>query len=185
MDDRPRRPSPFRRLTPDEIELWATVTAGVRPAEGRLRRITPAPAPRPGPRHVIAAVAPASEPKAAPRSPPADLDRRTRAKLQRGKLGIDARLDLHGLGQAEAHRTLIEFLRRAQASGARLSLVVTGKGARSGNERGGVLRRMTPLWLQSPGIRELVAGFGEASREHGGEGALYVQIRRPRGRSSQ
>jgi DNA-nicking Smr family endonuclease len=90
---------------------------------------------------------------------------------------VEARLDLHGLRQAEAQRALIDFLRRAQASGLRMAIVVTGKGSR--NEEGGVLRRLVPLWLHGPQMRDLVVGYSEAARHHGGEGALYVQIRRP------
>jgi DNA-nicking Smr family endonuclease len=114
-----------------------------------------------------------------PAPPPADLDHRTRTKLRRGRLEVEARLDLHGMRQAEAQVALVDFLRRAQASGARMAIVVTGKGSRK--EEGGVLRRLVPLWLHGAQMRDLVVGFSEAARHHGGEGALYVQIRR-RGR---
>ena len=78
--------------------------------------------------------------------------------------------------QAEAQRALIGFLRRAQADGAKIAIVVTGKGGN--REEAGVLRRLAPLWLEAPNLRDVVVGFGEAARHHGGEGALYVRIRR-------
>lgn len=166
-----------RLLSPDEVELWTRVTADVRPAPGRAPRRTPEPAPR-GAEQKTAAAPESAEKKPAPRpNPPlADVDHRTRTKLRRGRLDVDAKLDLHGLRQAEAQRALLDFLRRAQAGGARMAIVVTGKGSR--NEEGGVLRRLVPLWLQAPHLRDVVVSFGEASRRHGGEGALYVQIRR-------
>jgi DNA-nicking Smr family endonuclease len=137
------------------------------------------PAPSPG----IVAVVP--RPAKAPPAPPpslAPLDRRTRSKVSRGIVAIDARVDLHGLTQAAAHRRLAAFLADTQAQGARLVLVITGKGggiASSGEERG-VLRRMVPIWLAAPDLRPLVVGFETAGRSHGGEGALYVRIRRGR-----
>lgn len=178
MNESSRKRERSRLLSPDEVELWTRVTADVRPAPGRSPRRLPDPAPR-APEQRAASALEAPEKKSAPRpSPPiADLDHRTRTKLRRGRLEVDAKLDLHGLRQSEAQRALIDFLRRAQVGGARMAIVVTGKGARS--EDGGVLRRVVPLWLQAPHMRDVVVSFGEAARNHGGEGALYVQIRRP------
>jgi DNA-nicking Smr family endonuclease len=96
----------------------------------------------------------------------------------RGKQAIDARLDLHGLTQSEAHGALLRFLHNAQARDARLVLVITGKG-RGGEP--GVLRRQVPQWLGLPELRSLVVGFEDAGARHGGEGALYVRLRRARG----
>jgi DNA-nicking Smr family endonuclease len=103
-----------------------------------------------------------------------------RSKISRGITAIDARLDLHGFTQATAHRKLIAFLERAQDNDARLVLVITGKGGDSGEGRG-VLRRMVPIWLGAPDLRQIVVGFEPAGRAHGGDGALYVRIRRNRG----
>lgn len=167
-----------RFLSPDEIELWTKVTADVRPSPGRAaRRATEPPAQR-GAEQKSAPTPQILEKKPQPRPAPplSDLDHRTRTKLRRGRLEVDAKLDLHGLRQAEAQRALLDFLRRAQAAGARMAIVVTGKGSRS--EEGGVLRRLVPMWLHAPHLRDVVVSFGEASRHHGGEGALYVQIRR-------
>src|ERR1019366_4885255 len=94
------------------------------------------------------------------------------------KQAIDARLDLHGLTQSEAHAALLRFLRSAGARDARLVLVITGKG-RGGEP--GVLRRQVPQWLGLPEFRSLVLGFEDAHVTHGGEGALYVRLRRARG----
>ncbi|MFN3938930.1 MAG: Smr/MutS family protein, partial [Gemmobacter sp.] len=99
-------------------------------------------------------------------------------RVARGKQAIDARLDLHGLTQDEAHGTLLRFLRSASARDARLVLVITGKGNRDGSR--GVLRRQVPQWLGLPEFRALVVGFEDAHIGHGGEGALYVRVRRER-----
>jgi DNA-nicking Smr family endonuclease len=112
------------------------------------------------------------------------LERRLKTKLRRGQRGVDAVLDLHGLRQDEAHGALLGFLRRMQGAGASLVLVVTGKGAAGFDDLGhaerGVLRRVVPHWLRLPELRPLVLGFEEAAALHGGGGALYVRLRRPR-----
>src|SRR5205823_13803460 len=88
-------------------------------------------------------------------------------------------LDLHGHYQDEAFHALRAFLARAQRDGMRFVLVITGKGGiESQSGARGVLRRMVPLWLRSPELRQLVVGFDEASHRHGGGGALYVRLRR-------
>jgi DNA-nicking Smr family endonuclease len=98
-------------------------------------------------------------------------------RVARGKERIDARLDLHGLTQSEAHGDLLRFLRNAHARDARLVLVITGKGR---GPEPGVLRRQVPQWLGLPEFRALVIGFEDAHANHGGEGALYVRVRRTR-----
>jgi DNA-nicking Smr family endonuclease len=103
-----------------------------------------------------------------------------RSKLARGTESIDDRIDLHGMTQADAHAALGHFLRRAQARGARVVLVITGKGARADDafaERG-ILKRQVPHWLESAALRTLVIGFESAGPGHGGSGALYVRLRR-------
>ena len=121
----------------------------------------------------------ATTPAPAP-APLAPLDRRLKARLKRGTQAIDARIDLHGMTQSEAHAALIRFLRRVQRDGARFALVITGKGVRgAGDDReGGVLRRQVPLWLRLPEFRPYVIGFEAAHVGHGGEGALYLRIRK-------
>lgn len=165
---------PHRRLSHAESELWTAVTADVHPFRARPARVPPTP--ETAPHRPPGMVQSDRPPPARPVVPLAEIDHRTRARIKRGRLDVDAKFDLHGMRQEEAHRALIHFLRRAQAQGARVVIVVTGKG--SAREDGGVLRRMTPLWLQAPNLRDVVVGFGEAARQHGGEGALYVRIRR-------
>ncbi|MDD1521747.1 MULTISPECIES: Smr/MutS family protein [Bradyrhizobium] len=183
------RPSPRRRaLSEEERELWDLVAKHVKPL--RKHRAVKAHAPRAEPspgtqvtrtslpaRPVAAAPAPrAAKPSIPPLAP---LGKRERTKLSRGRSEIDARLDLHGMTQMRAHRALAGFLHRARQDGLTFVLVITGKG-RSGGESG-VLRRQVPEWLSLPEFRAFVVGFEEAAIGHGGEGALYVRIRRARG----
>ena len=98
-----------------------------------------------------------------------------------GLTGIGREVDLHGLTQAQAHSKLLHFLRNASAREARLVLVITGKGARGDGERG-VLKRQVPQWLGLPEFRHFVIGFEDAHVAHGGEGALYVRIRKSKAR---
>jgi DNA-nicking Smr family endonuclease len=125
-----------------------------------------------------------AQPRAAPKLPPlVPLERRTASALRRGRQEIEAVIDLHGMRQTEAHHALLAFLRRSQAGGLKVVLVITGKGAAGAvqdfpfGERG-VLRRMVPHWLRLPDLRPLVVGFDEAAPHHGGSGALYVRLRR-------
>ncbi|HXH43206.1 MAG TPA: Smr/MutS family protein [Bradyrhizobium sp.] len=180
------RPSPRRRaLSEDERELWDLVARHVKPLR-KLRAAKAHAAPRPEP----SAAVPASPPRPAtaapatrvtkPAVPPlAPLGKRERTKLSRGRSEIEARLDLHGMTQMRAHRALAGFLHRAHEDGMTFVLVITGKG-RSGGESG-VLRRQVPEWLSLPEFRAFVVGFEQAAIGHGGEGALYVRIRRARG----
>ncbi len=108
----------------------------------------------------------------------AGVDRRTAERLRRGKLGIDARLDLHGHTQDAAHAALTEFIAASVAQGRRCVLIVTGKGTVS--QGGGVLRRRVPDWLNLPPCRGHVVAIEESQRHHGGSGALYVLLRRAR-----
>jgi DNA-nicking Smr family endonuclease len=104
-----------------------------------------------------------------------------RQRLARGRLAIDAAIDLHGMRQDEAHRALRAFLIREQSAGARIVLVVTGKGLRGprhADDAPGVLKRHAPHWLSAPEWRRFISGFDQAGRGHGGDGALYVRLRR-------
>ena len=121
-----------------------------------------------------------ARPNRLPPAPPplAPLGRRERSQLSRGRKEIDARLDLHGMTQTRAHRALSDFLQRAHLDGLTFVLVITGKGKMGAESERGVLRRQVPQWLSLPEFRTLVVGFEEAHIGHGGEGALYVRIRR-------
>ncbi|MBA5778803.1 Smr/MutS family protein [Stappia sp. F7233] len=185
-----------RTLSPEERALWEQVAASTKPLH--KRKIQPAevsasalPAPaqdQPAaalPQSATAMRAPKSK---EPRLPSlAPIEKRHLQRLARGTGTIDARIDLHGLTQAEAHVRLGGFLRMAQARDHRLVLVITGKG---GFEEGfspqgrGILRRVVPQWLALPEFRALVVGFEEAHRGHGGAGALYVRIRRKKGKDA-
>jgi DNA-nicking Smr family endonuclease len=79
--------------------------------------------------------------------------------------------------QRQAHAALLRFLTQAQAQDAKLALVVTGKGSGAAAERG-VLRRQAPLWLSLPEFRRFIVSFEQAHASHGGEGALYLRLRR-------
>jgi len=169
-----------RVLSPEERTLWSTVTRAIAPlrddaAEAEIAVETAVERPRERAAKRIEA-----PPAAAPSAPPslAPLGRRMRRNVARGKHEIDARLDLHGLTQGEAHAALLRFLREASAREAKLVLVITGKGSREGER--GVLKRQVPQWLALPEFRAFVVGFEEAGVRHGGEGALYVRLRRPR-----
>ncbi len=124
------------------------------------------------------------QPPAAKTPPLAPLGRRLKQRVARGREPIDARIDLHGMTQARAHAALLGFLQRSQDDGARMALVVTGKGsggsARDSTAVRGVLKRQVPIWLSLPEFRAFIVGFEDAHIGHGGEGALYVRLRRPR-----
>ena len=104
------------------------------------------------------------------------IDRPTRKKLAKGRLAIEGKVDLHGMTQTQAHGTLLSFLHNAYAQGRRHVLVVTGKGSSMGSD--GILRRQVPQWFATPAFRGLVSGHEDAARHHGGQGALYVRLRR-------
>jgi DNA-nicking Smr family endonuclease len=186
-------PSPprsrLRRLSEEEIELWLTVAASVERRKGSRLPERPAiplkAAPEPVPVKAAPAAAIIPEPVQRKAPPPlVPLERRLKQKLSRGQTSADAAIDLHGLRQQEAHDALRAFLHRSQRSGARVVIVVTGKGGKPGKdfEETGVLRRAVPIWLHMPDFRPLVVGFEEAARHHGGSGALYVRLRRLRER---
>jgi len=164
-----------RPLSEDERILWRDVTRSIVPLRGQASDDEPAVC---DPQEPSKARRPAAKTKIAAPPPLAPLGRRARQRVARGRDGIDGRLDLHGLTQAAAHDVLLRFLRGAQARDAKLVVVITGKGSRG---EAGVLKRQVPLWLGLPQFRQLVIGFEEAHRVHGGAGALYVRVRRPRG----
>jgi len=184
-----------RRLSNDEYALWKGYVRAITPLR-RIRPVTepseaspaapPAEAPRQeSPRQAPqqAKPPPKSSPKPPPKPPPlAPFDRRLRQRVARGRETIDARIDLHGMTQSQAHAALLRFLRRAHANDVRLALVVTGKGvgktAREVQSEGGVLRRSVPMWLSLPEFRRFVVSFEEAHPNHGGQGALYLRMRR-------
>ncbi|MBS0470031.1 MAG: Smr/MutS family protein [Proteobacteria bacterium] len=118
------------------------------------------------------------------------LDGRTAERLKRGTLEPDARIDLHGMTEAVAHDALLKFLRNAQRRGTKLALVVTGKGIAQDTDAPfdmelhqrsrGVLKSSVPRWLNERDFAGLIAATRPAHKRHGGEGALYVYLRKGR-----
>ena len=175
-----------RSLSEEERRLWDSIAKQVKPLRRSPRLVRPraieaetpdvAPA---TPQRAPSPVKIAMPPK--PHAPPlAPIGRRERAQLSRGRKEIDARIDLHGMTQTRAHRALFGFLQRAHHEGFSFVLVITGKGKLGAESERGVLRRQVPQWLALPEFRALVVGFEEAHVGHGGEGALYVRVRRAR-----
>ena len=176
-----------RPLPPHDARLWALVAATVRPGPGKQHPVPPetaaaAPA-RPGsasPAGVPAPVAPTLKGgrntlrRPVPPAPPAPIEPRRKRRISLAREPIGATLDLHGFDQDRARSAIHGFIQRAHADGVRAVLIITGKGALGD----GVLRRRTPDWLAEPVVRHLVAGLSQAERHHGGEGALYVALKR-------
>ncbi|HEX5507572.1 MAG TPA: Smr/MutS family protein [Pseudolabrys sp.] len=180
-----RRHGERRGLTRPERELWRHFTKTIEPlpsmrADASVQEEdAPEPVPKPAPRRIdIPKQATVKATAAPPSLEP--LGRRMKQRVARGRDAIEARLDLHGMTQSDAHAALLHFLRRASRYQQKLVLVVTGKGARGAGDRG-VLRRQVPHWLALPEFRAFVIGFEQAHIAHGGEGALYVRVRRARG----
>jgi len=181
-----------RALTEEERELFEATLTDARPLKKAPRRQKK----RAKPAAIeMPPVAPRNEKKETEpmaqvlRGRTTGIDGNTADRLRRGLLEPQARLDLHGLSERDAHRTLITFLRGAKSRKLRLVLIVTGKGMSDTNremsfELGlgmsarGVLRAMTPRWLKEPGLAELIVDVREAHRRHGGSGALYVYLRK-------
>ena len=182
-----------RTPTGEELQLWQKVAETVVPLakEKRAPRKKPTAAATPKDKSPERARPAASQKPPAPkravptRKPPAlnPFDRRTLGRIGRGTVAIDARIDLHGMTQEAAQQRLVRFLEGAQAGGAKLVLVITGKGRSGAGEERGILRRVVPMWLAAPRLRPIVVGFDEAGPTHGGGGALYVRLRRA-GRAS-
>jgi DNA-nicking Smr family endonuclease len=113
------------------------------------------------------------------------MDAKSFGRMKRGKLSPDARIDLHGMTVAQAHRELSEFLLDSHAIGKRLVLVITGKGKIKEDTgpipaRLGVLRHQVPQWLALAPLRTIVLQVTPAHIRHGGDGAYYVYLRRGR-----
>ena len=190
-----------RGMSAEDAALWQAVTRDIKPlfADGKPQAAPTAKAKPPEkPKTSNAKPDPSGKPQPPPLTPrrrseepkvpaPASLDRRTHKKVARGHVGIDSRIDLHGMRQEEAHRLLRTFLRQAQARGDRVVLVITGKGKERGGDAAwwearetGILKRVVPRWLHEADLRSIVVGFDWASQAHGGEGALYVRLRKRR-----
>lgn len=178
------RRRPTGDLTADDRRIWARVASTVAPRAGRSVPPEPAAgaspskkAATPRPRPAVTPMTPALDPSLTThrtRSTPDPLEPRRQRRLARERDPIDARIDLHGYGRFQAQDALTAFLMGAQARGYGAVLVITGQGRRGG----GVIRASVHEWLTAPALRGVVSGFSAAHRRHGGDGALYVTIRR-------
>lgn len=174
----------FRRALADVAPLKKRPKARVGDAAGPTSPKPPPakqaaqPTPRPVPRVARRAGTPTGAAKELEIGATAGIDRRTADRFRRGRMAIEGRLDLHGLYQEEAHEALRGFIAGAAARGQRCVLVVTGKGRVS--QGGGVLRRAVPKWLNQPGLREHILSIAQARIEDGGDGAIYVLLKRRR-----
>lgn len=169
------------RKAASDADLFQAVMRDVTP----LRKERPAPPSRPAVTrsHRTEEPAPVATPPPVKDAPPPPnpnpgIDRRQAERLRRGELAIDRRLDLHGMTEAAAHAVLDRFVRQAWQDGARVLLVITGKG--SVREGGGVLRRNLPRWLAAGENAPRVLRIETAQPRHGGSGASYVLLRRRR-----
>ena len=176
-----------KNATDDDATVWKRLTEGVKPYRpdppAPIRPKSSPPAPRRRTRPVpVARSIPATPPIKKP--DPVDLragehagiDKSTRRRLAQGQMAIESRLDLHGLTAAQAERRLSGFIDSAVRQGSRCVLVITGKGV----EGNGVLRRLVPQWLKSPPLAPSVLAISVARPGDGGDGALYVLLRRRR-----
>ena len=175
------------KLSDEDRIIWTKVARTAIPLKGKPPLATDEPqTDSAGAMEALLAEAPTTPPPLEPKRPerkarhgPHPFDQQTRDKLSKGRLPIDARVDLHGMTQGEAHGLLLSFLHRAHAGGLRYVLVITGKGASFGSE--GVLKRAVPAWLSTPPFRPLVGSHDAAARQHGGAGAIYIRLRRRNG----
>jgi DNA-nicking Smr family endonuclease len=180
---------------PGDSELWQAALRDVKPLRRRRPPEAAKPAPKPQAPSAIAPPAPpvAARPgkassKPAPLQPltglrAPGLDKASSERLKRGQYPIEARIDLHGMTQDDAHRVLGDFIARSAHAGLRCVLVITGKGLRrldderTGSEIG-ILRNAAPRWLNEAPNRARILAFTAAQPRHGGSGALYVLLRR-------
>lgn len=190
-----------REPTQGEIKLWEEVTREVVPVKRTRRKPAPAVPSQPARAGGGSAGARKTDTPGLPHATavvergrlaaPQRLDGSTLRRLSEGKVEPDAKIDLHGLTQVQAHARLVTFIHRAHANGLRCVLVVTGKGtARDGGETGaanwmhdgtrGLLRSLVPRWLAEGDLKGQVTGLAGAHVRHGGGGAIYVYLKRNR-----
>lgn len=163
-------------------ELWEYATRDVKLIKGRKKTSD-----QPQPAKNITEVGVSSRrresfPETQPRRGQ-EVDQRTSERLRRGQMHIEGRLDLHGMTQNQAYDALLHFIPRMHAQGKRCVLVITGKGrqytqASLLDQTIGVLKQKTPEWLGSAPLNRYVLKIEAARPQHGGEGALYVLLRR-------
>jgi DNA-nicking Smr family endonuclease len=166
-----------RPLKPEETKIWGMVAATVHPMPGRTK---PTPSQEAAKTETAARIPPPKPAarKVKPREMLDGIEPNRRHRIAKAREDIGARLDLHGFDQVRARAVLESFVAQAWNDGWRAVLVITGKGVQGD----GILKRRTPEWLAAPHLSHMVAGISDAARHHGGEGALYVALKRkPRG----
>ena len=169
-----------KKLSKDDVDLWKRMTEDIQPMPGagyqEVEEGSSAEAHNTPPaiRETIAVPKRVNAHQSSFKAK--DVDGRTLDRLRKGKTKIEARLDLHGYTQSEAHVALNGFIKNAYNQGKRCVLVVTGKG----REGPGVLYQKVPQWLQQGEIGPLVLQSVHATQSDGGKGALYVLLRRRR-----
>ena len=174
-----------RKVRPDEADLWQSAMGDVHPMQRDDNKVrTPNAAKSKGPTaqprlHPAPVVSPPNGDPELRHGAAPGLDKRSAQRLKRGQLQIEGRIDLHGMTQTEAHRTLVRFIQNAREADKRCVLVITGKGLRRDGSIG-ILRESVPRWLNEPGLRPKVLSFTHAQPKDGGEGALYVLLKRRR-----
>lgn len=210
---KPTPPSRRRHLSKEDEALWEHTAETLEPIKGKKQRhvadtaefdpdavppfTTKASAGKKSETHAQAghgskkAASPVVPPPAPSVTPPAlaDFDRKAARRLRQGQVEIEARIDLHGMRQHEAHIALRRFLHSSFGKGLRWVLVITGKGGPRrprededfgyGTPERGILRRNVPIWLTEPELRTIVVSYTTAAISHGGEGAIYIQLRNP------
>lgn len=186
-----------RHLSKEESALWDEVRRTTRPIKPAKAKVVGTPTKSPDhlpkepiqPFNITGSKRPASvETHTAPTlqemlGTTPKMDTRKHRNLKRGKLRPDAKIDLHGMTQAQAHPALVGFIQRSFADGKRLVLVITGKGKDRDDGgpipvRHGVLRHQVPHWLTAANLRPMVIQVMQAHPRHGGSGAYYVYLRR-------
>lgn len=174
-----------KTLTEDDRILWGKVARSTRPMPGRMQAIEEfeaeldareaekAEQKAPPAKAVAIAETPIESPKK-PSGRHQPLERPVKRKLAKGRLELEARIDLHGLFQSEAHALLHRFILSAHERGLRHVLVITGKGSSMGSD--GALKRAVPMWFSKPEFRQLISSYETSAQNHGGDGALYVRL---------
>lgn len=165
-----KRYSKHRPVSDDEVELWLESVKEEKPAAFAK---PPRSKPKPKPENTVTSVAVKKKRHADPQA--SIIDRVASAKIRRGKIAIEATLDLHGHTRETAFALLVRFITQAQARGLRVILVITGKGNK---EKEGILRKLLPVWFNETPLRERIIAYDNASPRHGGSGAWYVRIRK-------
>ena len=167
-----------RPLKPEDHRIWGLVAATVHPLPGKATPLVETATKADARADVAARIAPPPLPPGTKRPKPRPvldpIEPRRKHRIAKAREEIGGRLDLHGLDQDRARGVLERFLVRAWDEGFRAVLVITGKGVQGD----GILKRRTPEWLAAPHLAHIVAGISDAARHHGGEGALYVALKR-------